>query len=92
MPAGRHIHLVWQIQPGHKREDVQRDFLKYTAQKMKQDLENNHPQVLVNFLVNAKDRKYQVCERNPLSVDLWSREVIWQKLEYIHQSPVRAMF
>ena len=25
---------------------------------MKQDLENNHPQVLVNFLVNAKDRKY----------------------------------
>ena len=69
-----HIHLVWQIQPGHKREDVQRDFLKYTAQKMKQDLENNHPQVLVNFLVNAKDRKYQVWERNPLSVDLWSRE------------------
>ena len=85
-----HIHLVWQIQPGHKREDVQRDFLKYTAQKMKQDLENNHPQVLVNFLVNAKDRKYQVWERNPLSVDLWSREVIWQKLEYIHQNPVRA--
>ena len=28
-----HIHLVWQIQPGHKREDVQRDFLKYTAKK-----------------------------------------------------------
>ena len=85
-----HIHLVWQIQPGHKREDVQRDFLKYTAQKMKQDLENNHPQVLVNFLVNAKDRTYQVWERNPLSVDLWSREAIWQKLEYIHQNPVRA--
>ena len=85
-----HIHLVWQIQPGHKREDVQRDFLKYTAQKMKQDLENNHPQVLVIFLVNAKDRKYQVWERNPLSVDLWSREAIWQKLEYIHQNPVRA--
>ena len=71
-----HIHLVWQIQPGHKREDVQRDFLKYT--------------VLVIFLVNAKDRKYQVWERNPLSVDLWSREAIWQKLEYIHQNPVRA--
>ena len=57
---------------------------------MKQDLENNHPQVLVNFLVNAKDRKYQVWERNPLSVDLWSRESIWQKLEYIHHNPVRA--
>ncbi len=33
-----HIHLIWQIQPGLKRENVQRDFLKYTAQKIKFDL------------------------------------------------------
>ena len=25
-----HIHLIWQIQAGHKTENVQRDFLKYT--------------------------------------------------------------
>jgi len=24
-----HIHLVWQVQAGHKKENVQRDFLKY---------------------------------------------------------------
>lgn len=75
-----HIHIIWHIQAKHKRENVQRDFLKYTAQQIKSDLEKHHPKVLSVFLVNAKDRKYQIWERNPLSVDIWSREVLWQKL------------
>lgn len=85
-----HIHLIWHIQPGYKWEDVQRDFLKYTAQQIKADLEKHHPKVLPLFLVNAKDRKYQIWERNPLSIDLWSREVLVQKLQYMHLNPVRA--
>lgn len=85
-----HIHLIWHIQPGHKRENVQRDFLKYTAQQIKADLEKHHPRALPHFLVNAKDRKYQIWERNPLSVDLWSREVLVQKRQYIHLNPVKA--
>ncbi len=55
-----HIHLIWQIQQGQVRENVQRDFLKYTSQTIKRDLELNHPEVLKIFEVNAKDRKYQV--------------------------------
>jgi len=53
-----HIHLVWHIQPLYQREDVQRDFLKYTSQQIKKDLEKHHPAVLPHFLVNAKDRRY----------------------------------
>lgn len=38
-----HIHIIWQIQVGHKRENVQRDFLKFTSQTIKYDLiENNN--------------------------------------------------
>ena len=85
-----HIHLIWHIQPGYKREDVQRDFLKYTAQQILADLQKNHPAVLPHFLVNASDRKYQIWERNPLSIDLWSRETFQQKLTYMHHNPVRA--
>ena len=85
-----HIHLIWQIQASHEKEEVQRDFLKYTAQQIKADQEKHHPQVLPYFLVQASDRKYQIWERNPLSVDLWSREVLLQKLQYIHLNPVRA--
>jgi REP element-mobilizing transposase RayT len=35
-----HIHIIWQIQGGHKRENIQRDFLKFTAQKIKYDLKD----------------------------------------------------
>jgi putative transposase len=84
-----HIHIVWKINENHKLDDVQRDFLKYTAQMIKFDLTENHPQVLTHFEVNLKDRKYQFWERNPLSIDLFSREVIYQKLFYIHSNPLQ---
>jgi REP element-mobilizing transposase RayT len=41
-----HIHLIWQIQKGHTRGEVHRDFLKYTSQTIIRDLELNHGQVL----------------------------------------------
>jgi putative transposase len=84
-----HIHIIWKINEKHKLEDVQRDFLKYTAQMIKFDLTENHPQVLPYFEVNLKDRKYHFWERNPLSVDLYSREVVYQKLSYIHANPLQ---
>ena len=85
-----HIHLIWQILDRNERESVQRDFLKFTAQTIKRDLEKNHPKVLEKFYVGAKDRKYQFWERNPLSIDLWTKEVFIQKMEYIHYNPVTA--
>ena len=30
-----HIHLIWRVQNGYNLEDVQRDFLKYTAKELK---------------------------------------------------------
>ncbi len=60
-----HIHVIWQLRAGRKRNDVQRDFLKYTAQLIKKDMINNHAEDLKDFMVNAKDRKYQFWERNP---------------------------
>jgi len=29
-----HFHLIWQVMGTNKREDVQRDFLRYTAQQI----------------------------------------------------------
>jgi REP element-mobilizing transposase RayT len=49
-----HLHLIWQMQAGIKPADIQRDFLKYTAQKIKKDLQKNHPKVLSLFKVKAK--------------------------------------
>ena len=85
-----HIHLIWQMMPDNDPEAVQRDFLKYTAQRIKKDLMINHPKVLEYFKVDAQDRDYQFWERNALSVELRRHEVFIQKLEYIHWNPVKA--
>jgi putative transposase len=84
-----HIHLIWQIREGYERQDVQWDFLKHTAQRMISDLKVKHPKVLDRFKVNAKDRTYQIWERNPLSIDLFSEKVLLQKLNYVHQNPLQ---
>ena len=53
-----HIHLLWQMRAGIKRDAVQRDFLKHTAREIKNDMLDNHKDELQQYLVNAKDRKY----------------------------------
>ena len=85
-----HIHLIWQMNTGQKRSDVQRDFLKFTGQQILKDLRTNKPDRYKSFEVNLKDRKHQIWQRNPLSIELYSREVIEQKLDYIHHNPVQG--
>ena len=85
-----HIHIIWQLLASKKRDAVQRDFLKYTAQQIKKDMIRHHADELTTFLVNAKDRKYQFWERNPLSIEIWSEKTLIQKLKYMHENPVRA--
>ena len=82
-----HIHIIWQILENHKRENVQRDFLKFTSQKIKYDLKENHPQVLESFRVNLADREFQFWQYRPLSIELYSENVFEQKLDYIHFNP-----
>jgi putative transposase len=85
-----HMHILWHVIHPYKRKDVQRDMLKYTAQTIIRELKNTHPHFLNDYYVGAKDRQYQIWERNPLTISIWSEEVLKQKLEYIHNNPVKA--
>ena len=85
-----HIHLVWKIANDRKKEDVQRDFLKYTAQKMKLKLKDEDPDKLKPYYVGAKDREYQLWERKPLTSRLPTEEIIVQKINYIHANPIKG--
>jgi REP element-mobilizing transposase RayT len=85
-----HVHILWKINDGLRRQDVQRDFLKYTAQQIRFELNKSEPEKLRLFEVNAKDRKYQIWERNALSIEIYSRKVLEQKLTYIHNNPLQG--
>jgi putative transposase len=83
-----HIHLLWSIREGHQLKDVKNSFMKFTAQNIKLDLLKSDDLLLENFRSTQSDRKYQIWERNALSVPVYSREVMEQKLDYIHNNPV----
>ncbi len=85
-----HLHLIWHILHPNMKADVQRDFLGFTAKAIIKHLKHTAPEMLHSYQVNAGDRKNQVWERNPLSVDIWTEAVLRQKLSYIHNNPVKA--
>jgi putative transposase len=85
-----HMHFVWRIHRGHRRENVQRDFLGFTSKQILRVLKNENAPLQKALFVNAKDRKYQVWERNSWKIVLYSARVMWQKINYVHMNPVRA--
>ena len=75
-----HIHLIWQMQPLIHPQHVQRDFLKYTAQKIKLDLQKNNPALLEEFRSDANDRTCQFWKRRALSIELRTDKVVSTKV------------
>jgi REP element-mobilizing transposase RayT len=85
-----HIHVIWQPLPGYSQSKIQASFMKHTAKQFKQLLEVGNIEMLSQFKVTKYDRDYQFWKREPLSVELFTEIVFMQKLEYIHDNPVRA--
>jgi putative transposase len=85
-----HYHAIINTLSPHDPSDIQRDIHKWTSKQFINDLKLNNPKTLDLYAVNAKDRKYQIWERNSLPILLYSRSVIEQKLRYIHENPLQA--
>jgi hypothetical protein len=84
------MHLIWHINPDIKREDFQRDLLKYIAKQIILYLKaNNRHETLHAHTVNDIDRVIQIWERNSLSIDIYTLPVFNQKLNYIHNNPLQ---
>ncbi len=83
-----HIHLIWRIQNGHLLENIQRDFLKFTARELMNLIRcKKGEQGLEELFVELKDRQFQVWKRNSMSIDLIHEWFFRQKFEYLHNNP-----
>ena len=85
-----HIHLIWQACPGNSLQKIQQSFMKYTAQQFKFDLLENDLLLLQKFKSNTHDRQYNFWKRRALGIEVFSPNVFQQKLNYIHNNPVKA--
>jgi REP element-mobilizing transposase RayT len=98
MPS--HIHLVFRstIQ---KPEELIRDFKSYTSKELiklisENDQESRREWLLNSFKkaakVNANNSNNQFWQQHNQPIELWSNDVIQQKIDYIHNNPVISGF
>lgn len=82
-----HIHLVWHILPPYELTFVRQGMLKFSSQKIiSQLVDDGNFKTLNNFKVGRQDRNFQIWERNPLSIPIFSDKVLEQKINYIHNN------
>jgi putative transposase len=83
-----HIHLIWRINENNGKETAQGSFLKVTAHAFKKMLVNEGGNVLEDYAVETHNKKYEFWKRDSLAVALYTREVAYQKMDYLHYNPV----
>ena len=84
-----HIHLLWKMLKLNGKESPAGSFTKYTAHQFKKNLAAIDPQLLQEYAVAKADRIYQFWKRDPLAISLTSEKNMLQKLDYIHNNPVK---
>jgi REP element-mobilizing transposase RayT len=92
-----HIHMIAYADGNNDLSEVIRDFKKFTAngilKSIQTEPESRSEWLLYLFKFFAKfqpNREHQFWQKDNHPIALWSQEVIWQKLNYIHLNPVRA--
>jgi putative transposase len=95
-----HLHLIVQSSPGspYTLSEIIRDFKKYTStnilKAIQKETESRRDWLLHMFAYYAKynpnNTYFQFWEQDNHPIALYSENVIWQKVDYIHNNPVKA--
>jgi putative transposase len=95
-----HVHLIIGTY-GNNMEDILRDHKSHTAKTIVNAIaanaeESRREWMLSSFkaagIANSKSINYQFWQQHNRPIELYSKPVITQKLNYIHNNPVEAGF
>lgn len=78
------VHIILEMLKINKKEMPDSSFTKFTVHSFKKDLSQYHTQVLFVFKTVKYDRQFQFWQRDAFVVKIISKEMLLQKLEYIH--------
>ena len=93
-----HVHLIIRRKEVHSLSDILRDLKKYTSKRIieaiKTQTESRREWMLHRFSwagkQNSNNTSYQFWQQDNQPEELFSKEFTKQKLDYIHQNPVKA--
>lgn len=93
-----HVHLVFRSVKGQKPESILGDFKRFTSKKVVKAIqENSRESRKENLLRVFKEEaskssnvsKFQFWRHDNKPIELWSNKVINEKINYVHQNPVK---
>jgi REP element-mobilizing transposase RayT len=87
-----HLHLIVRAKEGYLLSDILRDFKKFTSKQIIKAIEENPQESRKEWLVRALKTKdgNQFWQVGSHPIELWSNAVIDEKLNYLHQNPVKS--
>jgi REP element-mobilizing transposase RayT len=84
-----HIHFIWKMLDFMAKETAWVSFLKYTAHTFRKMLIENGEPELIPYKVATTNKKHEFWQPNSLAVPVNTRKKAFQKLEYIHDNPIK---
>ncbi len=93
-----HIHLICKADGEMGLSYILRDLMRFTAGKILRYVaslpKKRSSEILNAFILAARNlktkQKYKIWQRGYMAIEISSNNFLDQKIEYIHQNPVRA--
>ena len=96
-----HVHLIAGSHDGFLMENIMRDMKKHTSKKIIKAIDENVKESRKEWMLsifkrsgeyNSNNTYYQFWHQDNHPIELYSNDVINQKLDYLHNNPVVAGF
>ena len=94
-----HIHLVFRSVKGQKPELLIGDLKRFTSKAIVKAIQENPQESRKEFLLeffkkeaqkSSNVKQFQFWQHDNKPIELWSNKVIKQKIDYVHNNPVKA--
>ena len=94
-----HVHLIASVDEGFTLSEFVRDSKKFVAKRILDDISTNNQESRREWMLHqfkyyasrhSRNENYQLWEHENHFVELFSPAFMQQKIDYIHQNPVRA--
>lgn len=94
-----HLHIIAEAEEGHNLSDILRDFKKFTSKAIVKEIKENPGESRKKWMLkefklagkeNPKIKNYKFWQDGNEAKEIHSTPFMEQKLEYIHENPVKA--
>ena len=94
-----HLHMIASAKPGCNLSAILRDFKKHTSKELLRSIKGNSRESRRSWMLrlfksaginNSNNQQYQFWQQDNHPVELSTNRMMDQRLDYIHDNPVKA--